>query len=179
MVRPDRRWIRNCGRSLIPEPVWCTERQHPAYSPPQLGVDTQLRAACLAWLLLPPGLLTRLCPPWMPWQPELSQGPLLQRATTWSLGNTWGLTCSLCCALSPYSFDPENRTSSALHSSCSHKWSSARWLPIFASIQPLPLDPWSMLTLKIPFQLPLTHSFPFRLFLTSLSSPYTGDIQPP
>lgn len=118
-------------------------------------------------------------PPWMPWQPELSQGPLLQRATTWSLGNTWGLICSLCCALSPYSFDPENRTSSALHSSCSHKWSSARWLPIFASIQPLPLDPWSMLTLKIPFQLPLTHSFPFRLFLTSLSSPYTGDIQPP
>lgn len=66
MVRPDRRWIRNCGRSLIPEPVWCTERQHPAYSPPQLGVDAQLRAACLAWLLLPPGLLTRLCPPECP-----------------------------------------------------------------------------------------------------------------
>ena len=178
MVRLDRRWIRNCGRSLIPEPIWCTERQHPAYSPPQLGVDTQLRAACLAWLLLPPGLLTRLCPPECPGslsshRAHFSSEPPL------GLRETLGASHVPCVVLSPYSFDPENRTSSALHSSCSHKWSSARWLPIFASIQPLPLDPWSMLTLKIPFQLPLTHSCPLRLFLTSLSSPYTGDIQPP
>lgn len=92
---------------LIPEPVWCTERQHPAYSPPQLGVGLwpcgqHTWHGCCCLLVCSPVL-----PPWMPWQPELSQGPLLQRATTWSLGNTWGLICSLCCALSPYSFDPE------------------------------------------------------------------------
>lgn len=57
------------------------------------------------------------------------------------LRETLGASHVPCVVLSPYSFDPENRTSSALHSSCSHKWSSARWLPIFASIQPLPLDP--------------------------------------
>lgn len=30
------------------EPVWRKERQHPAHSPPRLGVDAQLQAAGLA-----------------------------------------------------------------------------------------------------------------------------------
>lgn len=29
VARPDRRWKGSCGRSLVPEPVWCEERQHP------------------------------------------------------------------------------------------------------------------------------------------------------
>lgn len=30
VARPERRWKRSCGGNLIPEPVWCEERRHPA-----------------------------------------------------------------------------------------------------------------------------------------------------
>lgn len=29
VARPDRRWKGSCGRSFVPVPVWCEERQHP------------------------------------------------------------------------------------------------------------------------------------------------------
>lgn len=87
------------------------------------------------------------------------------------------ITCIVLCPLTiltqrigpPLPSIPPAVTSGVVQDSC----------PFFASTQLLPLDPWSMLTLKIPLQLPLTHSCPFRRFLTSLPSPYTGDIQPP
>lgn len=177
MFRPDRRWIRNCGRSLIPEAVWGTERQHPAYSPPQLGVDTAAgsmpgMAVAASWFAHP------AVPPECPG--SLSSHRAHFREPPLGLRETLGashITCIVLCPLTiltqrigpPLPSIPSAVTSGVVQDGC----------PFFASIQLLPLDPWSMLTLKIPFQQPLTHSYPFRLFLTSLSLTYTGDIQTP
>lgn len=92
--------VKNCGRSLIPEPVWCTERQHPAYSPPQLGVRTAAgsmpgMAVAASWFAHP------AVPPECPGSLS-SQGPLPPASHHLVFGkHLWGLIVFLAVVLCP------------------------------------------------------------------------------
>lgn len=102
---------------------------------------TQLRAACLAWLLLPPGLLTSgLCSPECPGslsshRAHFSSEPPL------GLWETLGASYVPCVVLCPLTVLTQ-RIGPPLPSIPPVVIKvEKRWLPIFASIQPLPLDP--------------------------------------
>lgn len=155
MFRPDRRWIRNSGRSLIPEAVWCTERQHPAYSSPtawggHTAAGSMPGMALASWFGHP------AVPPECPG--SLSSHRAHFREPPLGLRETLGASHVTCIVLCPLTILTENRTSSTLHSSCSHKWSSARRLPIFCQPSASALGPLKHVNAEDPFSA-TSHTF--------------------
>lgn len=96
VARPDRRW-KGCGENLVPEPVWCEERQQPAGHCAwgmHLAADTRPGTAvtgCLECIQPRPLDIAAVwtCP---------SIGSSLG-SHPWLWRRAWIFTCCMCCAV--------------------------------------------------------------------------------
>lgn len=117
VARQDRRWKGSYGRSLVPEPVWCKERQHPWAA--VLGVCARLQTPGLVWLSL-----EAWCAPshasWTPWcanEPEhwqFSGEPAL------GLGEEPGFSPAACVVLCPLTTWTQRTGHPPRYPTCSH-----------------------------------------------------------
>lgn len=157
VARQDRRWKGSCGRNLVPEPVWCKERQHPlgrcAWGV-RSAADTRPGVAVTGSLVCTqPCLLdTVAVRTSLSIDSSLGAGP-------WPWRRAWIFTCCMCCALSTYDLNTKNRTSPPLPDLQSPHDSARR---PHASCQRF--RPGTQRAR--PFQQPHTHSCSSRLFLT-------------
>lgn len=155
MFRPDRRWIRNWQK---PHPRSCLVHREAAsciLTPTAWGGHTAAGSmpgmAIASWFAHP--AVSPECPG------SLSSHRAHFREPPLGLRETLGASHVTCIVLCPLNdFDTENRTSSTLHSSCSHKWSSARRLPIFCQPSASALGPLKHVNAEDPFSA-ASHTF--------------------
>lgn len=131
---PDRRPIRSCGRSLLPEPVWRRERKHPSGS--CTGGVRSAADIVLAWLLLDTQCVQEAAPWTLRWCAvytlELPRGHC-SREPPIGFREEPGVSCVLCVVLCPLMIQTQVEHFPA--PLLQHNLSSARRPPMVASVQ--------------------------------------------